>query len=117
MDHTVADGIDLGHRGDNTVFRTGQLVDDSRDRLGMGRQGKILVEDGLVAEQRAVLQMPADADALAEALGKNLLGLHIDQLVFEGRAAGVNHKNFHFCFPFFLRSQKASRDALISFLF
>jgi hypothetical protein len=47
------------------------------------------------------IEMPADADALAEALGKNLLGLHIDQLVFEGRAAGVNHKNFHFCFPFF----------------
>ena len=117
VDHAVTDRVDLGHRGDNAVFRAGQLVDNGGNGFGMRRERKILVEDGLSADQRAVLEVPADADALAEALGKNLFGFHIDQLVFQGRAACVDHKNFHVAFSFLFRSQKASRDAWISHIF
>ena len=87
--------VDLLHGGDNAVFRTGQLLDNGSNGLGVGGQADILIKDGLAPHQRAVLQMSVDTDALAETLGHELFGLHVDELVFEGGAACVNYKNFH----------------------
>ena len=41
-------------------------------------RGRSLVKNGLAAHQRGVLQVPVDADALAQALGEELLALHVD---------------------------------------
>ncbi len=87
--------VDLLHGGDNTEFGAGQLLDNSGNGLRVGGEADILVKDGLTAHQRAVLQMSVDTDALAETLGHELFGLHVDELVFEGGAACVDNKNFH----------------------
>ena len=60
----MTDRIDLAHRGDNTIFRTGQLVDNSGNGFRMGRKREIFVKHGLVADQRAVFQMSVNSDAL-----------------------------------------------------
>ena len=95
MNHAVADGVNLGHGGNHTVFRTGQLVDDGCDRFGMRGHGKIFIKHGLSANQGAVLQVTADPDALAKTLCENGFGFHVDQLIFQGRAASIDNKNFH----------------------
>ena len=64
-------------------------------------QGDVLVEDGLAANKRGVLQVTVDADALAQALGEELLALHVDELVLQRGAAGVDDQNFHFSLPTF----------------
>ena len=43
-----------------------------------------------VADERAI-----DADALAVALGKDLVGVDVEQLVLERGAAGVDDENVH----------------------
>ena len=65
-------------------------------------RGRSLVKNGLAAHQRGVLQVPVDADALAQALGEELLALHVDELVLEGGAARVDDQNFHFPISFLL---------------
>ena len=95
VNDAVTDGVDLAHGSDNTVLSAGELVDDGGDRFGMGRKREILIEDGLAADQRGVLQMTVDADALAEALRHDLLGLHVDQLILQRRTACVDDQNFH----------------------
>ena len=95
MDDTVADGVDLLHGGDHTVLGAGQLVDDRGDGLGVGGHRQVFVKDGLAADERGVLQVTVDTDALAQALGQKVLGLHVDQLIFQRRAAGIDDKNFH----------------------
>ena len=95
MDDTVADGVDLLHGGDHTVLGAGQLVDDRGNGLGVGGHRQVFVKDGLAADERGVLQVTVDTDALAKALGQKVLGLHVDQLIFQRRAAGIDDKNFH----------------------
>ena len=90
MDDAVADGVDLLHGGHDTVLLARQLLDDGGDRLGVGGHGDVLVEDRLAADQRAVLQVTVDPDPLAKALGHDLLGLHVDELILQRRAAGVD---------------------------
>ena len=65
----------------------------------MGRQSNVLVEYGLSADQRAVLEMPVDTYALTQTLSHHFLGLHINKLIFKRGAAGIDNKNFHFFFP------------------
>ena len=95
VDHAVTDSVDLTHGGDDTVLSAGELVDDSGNRFGMSREREILVKHGLVADERGVFQMTVDADAFAEALGHDLLGLHVDQLILQRRTACVDDQNFH----------------------
>ena len=95
VNHTVTDRVDLAHGSDNTVLGAGELVDDRGDCFGMGRKRKIFIEDRLAADKRGVLQMTVDADTLAEALGHDLLGLHVDQLILQRRTACVDDQNFH----------------------
>ena len=91
VDDAVADGIDLGHGLDDAVFLARELVDDGRDRFRMGREVDVLIEDRLVADEGLMLQMAADADALAKTFREDLLAVHIKELVFEGRASRVDN--------------------------
>ena len=100
VDDTVADGVDLLHGGDHTVLGAGQLVDDRGDGLGVGGHRQVFVKDGLAADERGVLEVAVDADALAQTLGQDVFGLHVDQLILQGRAAGIDDKNFHIQIPF-----------------
>ena len=100
VDDTVADGVDLLHGGDHTVLGAGQLVDDRSDGLGVGGHRQVFVKDRLAADERGVLEVAVDADALAQTLGQNVFGLHVDQLILQGRAAGIDDKNFHSQIPF-----------------
>ena len=95
MDDAVADGVDLLHGGDHTVLGAGQLVDDRGNGLGVRGHRQVFVKDRLAADERGVLQVTVDADALAQALGQEMFGLHVDQLIFQRRAAGIDDKNFH----------------------
>ena len=91
VDDAVADGVDLLHGADNTVFGAGELLNDRGDGLGMGGHGDVLIEDGLAADQGGVLEVAVDADPLAQALGHDLFGLHVDELILERGAAGVDN--------------------------
>ena len=102
MNDAVTDSVDLLHGCDDAILGAGELVDDCGNSLGVGGHCKILVEYGLAAYQRAVLEVTVDTDALAKALSHDRLGLHVDELVLQGRAACVDNKNFHSKFPFLL---------------
>ena len=43
-----------------------------------------------------VADVAVDADSFAKTLCDNFFGVHLDELVFEGRAACVDNKYFHF---------------------
>ena len=100
VDDPVTHRVDLLHGVDHAVLGAGQLVDDGGNGLGVGGHGHVLVEDLLALHQRGVLQVAVDADALAETLGQHGLGLHINELILQGRAACVDDENFHKSFPF-----------------
>ena len=102
VDDTVADSVDLLHGADNTVLGTCELVDNSCNSLSVGGQSNVLVEDGLAADQRAVLEVTVDTDALAKTLSHDRLGLHVDKLVLQRGAACVDNKNLHYKIPFLL---------------
>ena len=90
MNDAVADSVDLLHGGYNAVLGAGKLVDN------------ILIKYGLAAYQGAVLKVTVEADTLAKALSHYRLGLHVDELVLQGRTACVDYKNFHSDIPFLL---------------
>ena len=96
VDDAMSDRVDLVHGAHNAVFQAGELVDDRSDGLCVAGEGNILVEDGLVSDQRGVLEMTVDADALAQTLGEKLLILHVDELILQRRASRVDDQNFHF---------------------
>ena len=102
VDDAVADGVDLVHGADHAVLGAGELVDDGGDGLGVRGEGEVLVKNGLAAHQRGVLQVPVDADALAQALGQHVPGGRVHQLIFQGRASCVDDENFHFPISFLL---------------
>ena len=101
VDDAVADGVNLVHGAHDAVLGAGELVDDGGYGLGVAGQGDVLVEDGLIAHKRGVLEVTVDADALAQALGEELLALHVDELILQRGAAGVDDQNFHFSLPTF----------------
>ena len=94
VDDTVANGVDLLHGGDHTVLGAGQFVDDRSNRLGVGGHRQVFVKE------RGVLEVAVDADALAQTFGQDVFGLHVDQLILQGGAAGIDDKNFHTQIPF-----------------
>ena len=95
VDYAVADGADLVHGGHNAVLRRGELVHDGGNGLGMGGHGDFLIENALALDKRSVLEVAVDADALAEALGQNGLVVHVEKLILEGGASGIDNQNFH----------------------
>ena len=93
--HPVADSVDLLHGVDHAVLGAGELVDDGGNGLGVGGHRHVLIEDFPTLHQRRVLQVTVDPDALAQALGQDGLGFHVDELILQGGAAGVDNQNFH----------------------
>ena len=96
VDHAVADSVDLRHGGDNAVLGVHQSVQNGLDGLGMsghchvdGLQGLLALHLGLIGE------LAVDTDALAEALGQQIAGLGVQELILQGRTACVNDKNIH----------------------
>ena len=60
----------------------------------------MVCHDHVLLQDTAVGRLVAEvahlhADALAVALAEHLLGLHVDELILQGRAAGVDDQNFH----------------------
>ena len=86
--------VDLAHRGDDTLFRIEQNVDNRLDRFLVSRHCDVELEllIGLVA---GVGQHTVDADALAQALRHYLARLGVEQLVLQRRTASVDYQYFH----------------------
>ena len=78
-EHPV-DGI---HQQIQHPFQRGLVIREGGFHL-VGRRARLLVGDGA-----------AGADAFTVALGQHMARVHIKQLIFQGRAAGVDHQNFH----------------------
>ena len=94
VDHPVAHRLDLLHGADYAVGGVHQGVQHGLDGLRMGGHGHVLGVDGLLAGG-LIGEFAVDADALAQALGQHRLGVGVQQLVLQGRAAGVDYQNFH----------------------
>lgn len=93
VDHTVADGIDLGHVLDDAIVVVGQHLHDQLDGgLVVGHVAVGVID---VLAGGGVLDVAVDADALAQALGQHFLGIGVEQLILQRRAACVDHQNFH----------------------
>ncbi len=89
VQHTVAHSLDLVDGFDDTVDRIHQDLQNGGHGLGMGGHGDV-VGDLDVLFGDAVGQSAVDADALAKALGEDVTGVRIHQLILEGRAACVD---------------------------
>ena len=94
VEHTVADGADLRHRLDNAVFLAGQLFENGLDRFLVGGERNVRFVNGL-AVLGLVGQTAVDADALTKTFGEQRLVLHVDELILQRRAAGVDNQNLH----------------------
>ena len=94
VDHPVTDRVDLLHRADHAVFGVHQGVQHGLDGLIVGGHGHIGLFDGFLA-LGLIGKLAVDTDALAQALGQHLLGLGVEQLVLQRRAAGVDNQNIH----------------------
>ena len=97
LDDPVADGSDLIKRVDDLALAFQKGILDPAERDSMVR--KVCVSRKRSAVEGLPLDMASrDADALAEALGDDLFVLHIDELIFEGRAPAVDDQYLHSCF-------------------
>ena len=94
VDHAVTDSVDFLHGGDHTVLRIDQGVQNSLDGLAVGGHSHVSVLDGLLA-LGLVGELAVDADALAQTLGQDGLGLGIQQLILQRGTASVDNKNVH----------------------
>ena len=94
VNHTVAHRVDLVHGGDHAVLLVHQSVEHGLDGLRVGGHGHVGLFDGLLAGG-LVGELAVDADALTQTLGQNLLSLRIEQLILQGRTAGVDYQNIH----------------------
>ena len=90
----VADSVNLAHRRNNALFRIEQYVDNGLDRFLMGRHCDVELEL-LVRLVAGVGQHAVNTDTLAQALGHNLAGGGVEQLVLQRRTASVDNQNFH----------------------
>ena len=96
VENAVADRVDLVHAGDNTVCRVDQRVQNGLDRLCVGGHGNVNGVDLLLALHEGLVgELTVDPDALAQALRQKNLAVHINELILQGGAAGVDDKNLH----------------------
>ena len=94
MQHAVTDGADLAHGGNHAEGRIRQGLDHKLDRLFVILH--LNVDFIGLSPGHGMLKIAArDPNAVAHALGKQRLIRHVDQLVLNRRAAGVDHQNFH----------------------
>lgn len=89
VEHAVTDCRDFGKRLDHALLLGNEGVKDELDRLGVVRHLNFQLV--LVSAVHFLGEVAAvDADAVAKPLRKYLFGLHVDELVFDGRASGVD---------------------------
>ena len=91
--YSVAYGGDLTHAVDDLALAGGEYLNELLERLGVGRE--LTVSLDCPAVERGVLDMTIDTDTVAVALCNNALVLHIDKLVLQRGAAGIDYKNLH----------------------
>ena len=91
--YSVAYGGDLAHAVDDLALAGGEYLNELLERLGVGRE--LAVSLDCPAVERGVLDMAVDTDTVAVALCNNALVLHIDKLVLQRGAAGIDYKNLH----------------------
>ena len=91
--YSVAYGGDLAHAVDDLALAGGEYLNELLERLGVGRE--LTVSLDCPAVERGVLDMAVDTDTVAVALCNNALVLHIDKLVLQRGAAGIDYKNLH----------------------
>ena len=90
---TVTNCVDLGHVLDNAPLLVEQDINNCLDCVGMSAHRHVC----LILLVRAALmgQLAVDADSLTETLCQNGLGIHVEQLILQGRTACVNNQYFH----------------------
>ena len=96
VQHAMADGIDLVRGLQNTVLRIDKDGQDGLNGFGMRGHGDVAL-DLQTGGGDLVCQLAIDVDALAQALGEDLTGGRVHQLVLQRRAACIDHENFHGC--------------------
>ena len=94
VDHPVTHRVDLLHGGDDAVLLIHQGVQHGLDGLGMGGHSHVGGLDSRFASG-LISKLAVDADALTQALGQDLLGIGVEQLILQGRAAGVDDQYVH----------------------
>ena len=102
VQHAVAYGANLAHFLHSALFGVGQGLDHERAGLGMilDRLFKNdLLAIGLLGQLAAL-----DADALHQALGQELLAVHIHKLIFQRGGTRVYDQDFHLPNSLLLRS-------------
>ena len=90
----MAHSGDLGDGVDDLAFAGGQDFDDLGKGFGMGGEVAILffadAGVGLIGDETSF-----DADALAVALGNDVLIFHVDELLLHGRTSCIDDQDFH----------------------
>ncbi len=93
LDDAVTDGGDLVQRVDDLGLAAGEDLLDLIEGRGMVRQDDVEVD--LDAGIGLCFDVAVDGDALAKAFGDDFFVRHIDELIFQGRRAGVDDEDLH----------------------
>ncbi len=91
--HTVADCVDFVHALDDAIVVVLQHSQHFLDGSLVIGHIDICVKHVLAGG--GVLQVSVDADSLTKTLCQNDLGIGVEQLILQRRAACVNNQNFH----------------------
>ena len=96
VEDAVTDSVDLLHALDDAVLLVDKGLQNSLDGFVMGGHWDVNGVEGLLAfDLGLICELTVDADTLADALGADLFCLHVEQLILERRAAGVDDQNIH----------------------
>ena len=89
LNYTVADSADCSSVLDNSVITGGEQLNNFLESLSMG--GELYLMLVLVTVVGLVGDFAADADLLAQALSQYVLSGHVDQLILQRGAAGIDN--------------------------
>ena len=93
VDAAVTDGADLADAVDDLAFTGGHHLHHLLKGLGVSGEGAgnfPLAAAHLVGDAAAF-----HADTLAQTLAQDLLAVHINKLILQGRRTAVDNQNFH----------------------
>ena len=94
MNHAVANSVDLSHGTDHAVLSVDQSVQNGLDSLGVSGHSHISALNDLLA-LGLIGELAIDTDTLTQTLCQDLLSLGVEQLILQGRAAGVDNQYVH----------------------
>ena len=111
LHNAVTNGGNLAQVADDTHFAVGQGVFHLLESGGVVLHGNLDVlgtaVSGLVTENAHF-----QTDALAVALAQHLLILHVNELVFQRRAARIDNQNFHSFYFLLLYVMKTDKSEM-----